>query len=243
MQNTEFLQINDLDQLLDRVRQKYDVTFEPLRIKDLTLEILQIADMEAYIDHLAETSRDGLELPLWAKIWPASMMLAYYLCSLHVEKQLDMLELGSGVGLSGLAAAARGHKVLITDNNLDALLFAKINILQNNLQDNAAVHAVDFTADQLPRRFDCILGAEILYHDKSYPPLLRFLGEHLETSSVSEIILASSKARKSPAFFQAAQEKFQVSHKTLECRDNPPEDNADQESHYITLYRMKARQQ
>jgi len=238
----DLLQTNNMDQLLDRAREKYDVIFEPVRIKDLTLHILQIADMEAYIDHLAETARDRLELPFWAKIWPASVILGYYLCSLPAAKPLDMLELGAGVGLCGLVAAARGHKVLITDNHPDALLFARINILKNNLQDLAAVQPLDFTADHISRRFDCILGAEILYLQESYPQLLSFLEAHLSNSSDGEIILSASNARKSPAFFHNAQEYFQISHKSLECRDNPVEGNADQESHRITIYRMKARQ-
>ncbi len=243
MQDIDLLQTDDMDQLLDRAREKYDVAFEPVRIGDLILDILQIADMEAYIDHLAETTRGRLELPFWAKIWPASVILGYYLCSQPAEKPLDMLELGAGVGICGLVAASRGHKVLITDNHPDALLFARINILRNNLHEHASVQAVDFTADHLSRRFDCILGAEILYMEDKYPQLVRFLREHLSTSRDDEIVLSASNTRKSPVFFQQAQEEFQVSHKTLECRDNPAEDNADQESHCITIYRMKARQQ
>jgi len=243
VQDIDLLHTDDMDQLLERAREKYGVVFEPVRIGDLTLDILQLADMEAYIDRLAETARDGLELPFWAKIWPASVILGYYLCSLPPEKPLDILELGAGVGLCGLVAASRGHKVLITDNNPDALLFARINILRNNLQEHASVQAVDFTADHLSRRFDCILGAEILYMEDSYPHLLRFLREHLGPSSDGEIVLSASKTRRAPGFFQKAQEEFQVSYKTLECRDNPAEDHADQESHCITLYRMKARQQ
>ncbi|WP_287043783.1 methyltransferase [Desulfonatronospira sp. MSAO_Bac3] len=242
MQDTDFLQTESMDELLARAREKYEVIFEPVRIKDMTLDILQIADMEAYIDQLAETAGDRLELPFWAKIWPASVILGYYLCSLPADKPLDMLELGAGVGLCGLVAAARGHKVLITDNHPDALLFARINILQNNLQERASVQAVDFTADHLSRSFDSILGAEILYQENIYPYLIRFLDKHLDTSLHGEIILSASNARKSPAFFQKAQENFQISHKTLECRDSSADDYEDQESHKITIYRMKARQ-
>ena len=242
MQDLDFLQTEEMEQLLERARDKYDVAFEPVRIGGLTLDILQIADMEAYIDYLAETTRERLELPFWAKIWPASVILGYYLGTLPPEKPLDMLELGAGVGLCGLAAASRGHKVLITDNHPDALLFSRINILRNNLQEHASVQAADFTSDRLSRRFNCILGAEVLYQEDTYPQLVRFLTEHLGTSPDDEIILSASNARKSPSFFQRAQETFQLSHKTLECRDKAAADSTDQESHRISIYRMKARQ-
>jgi len=223
-------------------REKYDVVFEPVRIGEMSLDILQIADMESYIDRLAEKSGEQVELPFWAKIWPASVLLGYYLCSLPAQKPLDMLELGAGVGVCGLAAAAMGHNVLITDNHPDALLFARINILRNNLQEKAAVQAVDFTADRLQRRFDCILGAEILYLEDTYPQLLNFLQQHLGIDKDCEIILSAKDSRKSPAFFNHASQKFQISRKTVKCRDNDPQDASAGENHSITIYRLRAQQ-
>ncbi|MGM0425157.1 MAG: methyltransferase, partial [Thermodesulfobacteriota bacterium] len=70
-----------LQELLDIANSKYQVHFETVKVGDHELQILQLADMEEYVDYLAETLHYGekLELPFWAKIWPTSILLSYYL--------------------------------------------------------------------------------------------------------------------------------------------------------------------
>ncbi len=43
-----------LDELLDTVKSKYEVRFEPLTVGDVTLEFLQISDMVALVERLSE---------------------------------------------------------------------------------------------------------------------------------------------------------------------------------------------
>ena len=126
-----------LDELLDLASRKYSLEFEAVSAGGVSLDVLQVADMRERLDAAiaANALQDALAtLPLWAKIWPASVILGHMLR--HLPKgDARILEVGGGCGLSGLVAAALGlGKVCITDINDDALLFARINIHKNGLE-------------------------------------------------------------------------------------------------------------
>lgn len=230
-----------LDTLLDAAKSRYDVRFEPVTIAGETLEILQIADLEALVDRLVQTSGGGpIELPYWAKIWPASMLLGHFLPHLGPGEGRSLLELGAGIGICGLFAAKRGFNVLITDINPDALLFAKINILQNGLGDLADVARADFAADRLGRRFDVILGAEVLYLQDLYRGLLKFLTAHIGPDPAAEVVLAKDYSRKATRFMTLADKEFHIAERVVGYKETNPE-NGEPERKLCQIHRMRPR--
>ena len=107
-----------LDDLLARIRTTFDVDFEPLVIDDLTLEVLSIRNMQAYLDGMLarKAIRNPLkDLPLWAKVWPASFVLGRYLRHFAPQGK-RLLELGAGCGTLSLVAAHYGFaRIICTD--------------------------------------------------------------------------------------------------------------------------------
>ena len=103
-----------LDGLLARIRATFDVDFEPLVIDDLSFDVLSIRNMQAYLDGMLarKAIRNPLkDLPLWAKVWPASFVLGRYLR--HFEPQgKRLLELGAGCGTLSLVAAHEGFDLV-----------------------------------------------------------------------------------------------------------------------------------
>ena len=230
-----------LDELLDAAKARYDVRFEPVTIGGTTLEILQLADLEALVDRLAQRAGAGpIELPYWAKIWPASMLLGHFLTHLDPGQGRTLLELGAGVGICGLFAAARGFKALITDIHPDALLFSKINILQNGLADRADVARADFSADRLGRRFDVILGSEVLYLEQTYRGLLKFLVAHISSDPQAEVVLAKDFTRRASKFLGPAEQEFQIAERVIGYKEKDPE-NGQPERKLCQVYRMRLR--
>ncbi len=241
LETSQVLLDNDLDNLLDIISRKYEVAFEDVIVGKHRLQILQIVDLEKYIDDLIEEPRERIELPFWAKIWPASILLSYYLTSPALDQKMDkIIELGCGIGLAGLFSASRGFNVILSDYNLDALIFSKINILKNNLQDRASVLQIDFTRDRLPQRFDYIIGSEILNQESSYRGLIKFLLYHLKASPSSEVVLAADYRRQAKKFFQFAETEFHIDQKNIgyKGQDGQP---GDQEKFLCAIYRMRAR--
>lgn len=230
-----------LDELLDFARSRYDVRFEPVSIAGDTLDILQIADLEALLDKLLATAGTGpIELPYWAKIWPASMLLGHFLPHLGPGDGRSLLELGAGLGICGLFAAKRGFKVLITDIHPDALLFAKINILQNGLGELADAAKADFSVDRLGRRFDVILGAEVLYLEDLYRGLLKFLTAHLSLDAAAEVVLAKDYSRKAARFLTLADREFNIAERVVGYKETNPQ-NGEPERKLCQIYRLRQR--
>ena len=138
--------------------------------------------------------------------------------------------------------ALRFSRVCITDINEDALLFARINILKNNLQDRARVLRADIESDTLTERFSLIVGAEILYLEQLYRPLVKFLKRHMPapaSSPAPAAILASDHRRNAKRFFKLAEKEFSIAHKPIGIRATPDADaEPSRERHLITLHRL-----
>lgn len=229
-----------LDELLDYAKSKFEVRFEPVAAGGKTLEILQIANMAHFVEQLADQARDeSVELPFWAKIWPASMILAHAVGTMPDKDGAELLEIGAGVGICGLAAAANGMRATITDINSDALLFSQINALHNDLGDLVSVEKADFSADRLGRRFRYIFGAEVLYIEKTHRGLLKFLAAHLEADDKAEVVLSRDWRRKSMRFFKLADRDFHMNKRTVGCKST--DEDGETERYLCDVIRLRPR--
>lgn len=230
-----------LPELLELAEAKYRTRFETIGIGGLEVDVLQLADLEEHIDRLAETAGEGgLELPFWAKIWPTSILLSYFILKLPTALNGTALEIGSGVGLCGLIAAKHGFPVLISDNHPDALLFARINILRNGLQERADVARIDFTQDVLDTRYPLILGSEVVYREGDVQPLIQFLEQHLDTTPSSQALLARSYKRQADTFYRQAEKRFSIQEKTLGYKESTASDVAS-ERHLCIISKLTRR--
>lgn len=236
-----------LEELLALAGRKYALEFERVSAGGVDLEILQIANMRDILD--AAIANGALEdalhsLPLWAKIWPASLILAHVLGTLPKQGR-SLLEIGAGCGLAGLAGAAFGfQRVVISDINEDALLFARINILKNNLAERAEARRIDIREEALAERFSIVAASEMLYLDELYRPLVKFLDRHLERSAAPpqpEALLAADHRRKVKGFLKRADAIFDISTATVGAREKKSDADAGErpERHLLHIYRLR----
>ncbi len=242
-----------LEELLGRVGEVHAVSFDTVRVGDKILECIQIADMEDYLDRLVESleGQKGVEaLPLWAKIWPACLPLAMYMQRQTPQSGDRVLEIGAGLGVAGLFAGSRGFPVVISDIHPDALVFARINVLHNDLADAVQVRYVDFTAEEHHGVFSHIIGSEVLYREAVYSALLHFLRSHLasgaaaQCESRAEILLTMDTGRRAVKFFAAAKEYFHLARSMVaDTRDETEDSSAEflgpRRRQDISIYRMK----
>ncbi len=233
-----------LEELLKLAGSKFKVRFEPIKIGGYELEVLQLENLEEYVDQLAETTKEDkkIELPFWAKIWPTSILLGHFI-SKHLSKikssDANLLEIGAGIGVCGLIAAKQGYQVTISDINEDALLFNQINILKNNLQNSAQIAKVDFTQQNLDNRFSVIIGSEVLYINETYRPLIKFLLSHIRHNENSEILLAKDYKISAKKFFKLAQDEFYIQENTLGFKERVQDNNSLPERHLCHIYKLK----
>jgi predicted nicotinamide N-methyase len=140
-----------------------------LRVGAVELTLLRPAAPESLIDE--EAFADDEFLPYWAELWPAATALAE---ALPEVRGLRVVELGCGLGVPSLVAAARGAEVTATDWAADAIELLHLNAERNGVHLTAEVR--DWR-DPWDARFDLALAADVLYERRNVEPLVERLTE------------------------------------------------------------------
>jgi predicted nicotinamide N-methyase len=131
-------------------------------VAGVRLELLRPESPEALIDE--KQFADDEFLPYWAELWPAARALAE---ALPDVRGLRVVELGCGLGLPSLVAAARDASVTATDWSPDAIELLRENAARNGLEVRAEVR--DWR-ELWGERFE-------LYERRNVEPLLERLRE------------------------------------------------------------------
>jgi hypothetical protein len=137
--------------------------------------------------HLITIKQDwGGSVSTGAAIWSGENIEVWYMENVLGAKEFQgksVIELGSGVGYSGLVASLLGSSnVVITDGNEDVLKLADENVL-NNLQDANKGTGKTVTTARLrwntedeasftKDHWDYILASDVTYLKKNWPDLL-----------------------------------------------------------------------
>ena len=196
----------ELDELLQDIEKDYKTEIVPITVSERSLRCLRIADLdEIILDQLGAGGLNGTELPYWGKIWEASILLAAYLMAQPVIPGRQILEIGTGLGVSGLFAAACGHDVTLSDHKKEIIRFIRANILLNEL-DHVPVIDVDWTKPASNQLFDWIVGSEVVYHRQTYDSLVQFFLQTLKPHGT--IFLAKSTSLPADAFFSKLTQHF-----------------------------------
>jgi predicted nicotinamide N-methyase len=112
-------------------------------------------------------------LPYWADLWPAARMLAKAVLAEPWPAGLTALEVGCGLGLPGVAALARGLRVIFSDYDATAVQFAANNARLNGFTDftERPFDWRDPPAD-LRVDVDVVLASDLTYEARHVEPLV-----------------------------------------------------------------------
>jgi ETFB lysine methyltransferase len=145
--------------------------------------MLTVRDTNALIDAITpeEFARDE-RLPYWAELWTSSIALARSLRRRTNLAGTTVLDLGCGLGLTGIAAVQSGAGVLMTDYDEDALCFSRWNLEANLTPRELArvsLQLLDWRAREPLGEFPLIVGADIVYERSLFPALRDLFRRHL----------------------------------------------------------------
>jgi len=200
---------DQLEEKLASIRKRLPVSFSPLTIREHRLKLLEIDDITPLIGD-RDPFEDVSSFPFWAKTWEASLVLADLLCSMDPPQDSNLLELGAGLGLPGLAAAAHGYQVTMTDFEEQCLACQEVSALASGVAERVRHLRLDWlNPPEELGRFATIVGAEILFREEFFEPLLGLFRDHLEPGGV--IYLAHEITRKSlPLFLRKAEAEYVI---------------------------------
>jgi len=133
------------------------------------------------------------------KIWPGADLLCRFLYQRREWLQgKRVLELGAGVGLVGLFAAALGcSSVLLTD-----VCELSLRCLQKNIQANCVlnvdVHCCSLRWGQssenvetkISKTYDLIIGSEVIYNQNCVEQLFETVENHLEQTNEAMFVVS-----------------------------------------------------
>ena len=149
---------------------------ERLVVAGVELDLLRPESPEELIDE--EAFADDEFLPYWAELWPAATALAE---ALPDVAGLRVVELGCGLGVTSLVAAAKGAHLTSTDWAPDAIELLRRNAERNALELRAEVR--DWR-EPWAERFDLALAADVFYERRNVEPLLERLPQLAPTALI-----------------------------------------------------------
>jgi predicted nicotinamide N-methyase len=140
-----------------------------LTVHGVELSLLRPPEVEALIDE--ERFFQDEFMPYWAELWPAGLRLADALPDVREQR---VVELGCGLGVPSLVAAAHGADVTATDWAPEAIELLETNAARNGVEVKTEVR--DWRKPW-KERFDVALASDVLYERRNVKPLLARLAE------------------------------------------------------------------
>ena len=130
------------------------------------LTILRPREPESLIDEGAFA--DDEFLPYWAELWPSAHALTEVLLQRDL-RGVRVLELGCGLGLPSLAAAAAGADVTATDWAPDAVNLLRDNARRNGLNIRCEAWRWSDPPERLGAPWPLVIGSDLLYEARNAP--------------------------------------------------------------------------
>jgi len=193
--------------IYETIKKQYKVAFEPLQFGRIRLNLLAVNDLEPLLEG-KNALNNVSDFPFWVKLWEAAIVLGQFLAGQKYDGGATMLELGAGLGVPGLAAAAAGCSVTLTDYEDLILDFERVSAAASGLS-NVELRILDWKTPPAMNRFDIIAGAEILFREEFFEPLLNVMRKALKPDGV--IYLAHDIRRNSlKPFLQLAESEYAI---------------------------------
>ncbi|XP_035006322.1 protein N-lysine methyltransferase METTL21A [Hippoglossus stenolepis] len=165
--------------------------------------------------HRVTVSQDWRRHGVAAVLWDAAVVLSVYMELGELQlKGKRVIELGAGTGLVGIVAALLGAEVTITDR-ASALDLLSTNVKSNlppDCEGSATVSELTWGQglDRYPAGgFDLVLGADIVYLEDTFVPLLQTL-EHLSSDATAVLLACKIRYERDRNFLSMLKERFRV---------------------------------
>jgi predicted nicotinamide N-methyase len=163
--------------LYQRLSEKLKLELISHEIEGEPFQLYKVENIDLLLDELIALDDDHIDivderLPYWADLWPAAIGLSRHLLrSPLIGPGVQVLEIGCGLGLCGIAAARSGASVTLTDYLPAALELAELNALKN-LGEALRYELMDWRSPIERLRADVLLASDVAYENRAFQPLI-----------------------------------------------------------------------
>jgi predicted nicotinamide N-methyase len=187
---------------IESFNQTYETETISLKVKHKPFSFLT----PKKLDDLLDSSDIQHQFPLWVKIWEASLILADHLVSQN-QLSKSLLELGAGLGTTGIIAESFGYKVTATEYDAQALQFLMANAHANDCKTIDIQH-LDWHNPNIEGQFDIIAGSELIYKESDFEPLIALFQKYLLPGG--EILLANEPRKLYEPFLDILKSRYKI---------------------------------
>ena len=175
-----FLHTTPNDALVNTIEERIDILLPSGLSRQFRMFLPTSVD--ALLDHPATHAAFEQDeyMPYWAELWPSALMLGQEIAQHQWPVGLQVLEVGCGLGLSGLVALALGMDVIFSDYDVAALDFAARNARQNGFERFRTL-PLDWRFPPHGLRVPMVLAADVIYEARNIQPLVGLMDVVLST--------------------------------------------------------------
>lgn len=170
-----FLHTTPDEALTDTVEQLVVIPFKDAPTQR-PFKVILPTSIDALLDHPAtyEAFAQDEYMPYWAELWPSALMLGQAIAQQSWPANMQVLEVGCGLGLSGLVALALDMDVVFSDYDIAALDFAARNARLNGF-DQFRTLPLDWRFPPVGLQVPLLLAADVIYEARNISPLIRLI--------------------------------------------------------------------
>lgn len=171
----------------------------PAVLSPLLFEPYRVGGCTFMLKHpLVDKPFDG-SAPAWSQVWPGGQALADEVYARWWPAEAEVLELGCGLGLPGMAALAQGLPVTFTDTDETALAFVRSNCLENGFK-GFMTETLDISDPPTKGRlWSVILAADLCWNEAMATTLAECLDVLLLTAGIGLVAMRNDSPTE---FFQ-----------------------------------------
>ncbi|GAB4173183.1 MAG: methyltransferase domain-containing protein [Calditrichia bacterium] len=191
---------------LEELKKQYTLKNEIIRLNSFEINLIMPSDMDSLLEEYEKDFHVDERLPYWAHLWESSYCLGEKIVESYDFKDHHVLELGSGLGLCGLAATFKNGKVIYTDYDQNCFPFIRVNHIKtfNRMPE---IRYLDWRDPADIGQFDWIIASDIIYEPGMYDFIISLFKRVL--SNDGRLLLTEPARKFSQKFFSILEESFQ----------------------------------
>jgi 2-polyprenyl-3-methyl-5-hydroxy-6-metoxy-1,4-benzoquinol methylase len=158
-----------------------------VRVAGQTIQLVKPVEPDRLLDDPEVVAWNEAEdyMPYWAYLWPGAFLLGEALARGSFEPGTRALEIGCGLGLSGLVGVSLGLNVHFTDHDRTPLRFVEASAQANHFATSTYTTGLLDWRSLPETRYPLILGADVTYEKRLIPLVAGVIAGMLEPDGLA----------------------------------------------------------